>query len=653
MVKPETLELLKTKAPVIDYTIARELYEDIAFPALRDWKGNGLIFEKLLVPPPPPRQEGDPLPVRDRNTRTTYPLWVIREFARKKLGIYPEDTHVLATLATTHPWLCAHVSLKDASRVAYTPDSSSGDRDIQVVISIEKLLGRVYPYLPDHEIAIIAADHKAEMDSTIETITGDELVAVYDKAEGVAACMSKPLTEYSYPVRPTIAYKADNISMAVTRNSLTGEVTARAMLYCPTPEDKRYIRVYGSETLKRKLERSGYVAGTWHGAKFNTVKVDSNRYALPYLDGLGAMANGAQTSAVVLFDGVLTSVTYDTYTKVRNRLGVDYAVQATSTSGYCKLLNIDTASLTKTCAVSGETFNELDTEATDVWVNGAKGYAIASKVSHWSGANVVLNGVVCRVAISDTESTFSYRYDLWVDNTDAREYCRMVKLSEKYYGAVNQGWLSQTDLVKTSEGWIRQEDSITVINSSLSAEFWHKSLYDKKLHILVHNSNRSVNRKLYSVNTNEIVKIVGSTRAVVGYHNIVKDIHGVWQWTRLVSTRSYMGKPYFGTSFRELEDYIKELRIAYVCKNFNLGSLVEMLNELGWYPRKTDGTRYCTTSKGKLDQLRQYCWLNCEGETKEVFKRYDMMLVEANAVDYNLVAEAAPLPIGDQNGQTS
>lgn len=651
MTKDELFVLLSKKNPEMDDEVCRHIYDYIGGiePLVDPIGGRNFVWPHKMA--------------LASKAAMALPRWYIREQTRQALNVYPERTEILNKINSSYPWLCVHISKVDAKKVAYTPSSHDGERDAQIVVTMEKLLTRLYPHLPAHAVAEIAAEHHAESDDTLEILYGQDIVDVY--TSGVqGACMSKGGEAYTGKMNPTLCYIADNIGMAVVRD-LNGNITGRCMIYTPSPDDKRYIRVYNSKLLKRRLERNGFRAGTWNGAKFNTIGLNlegnPNHYLVPYLDGNGEMANGAVTSAVALIDGVLTCIDKEYYNRIYKMLGQDYVGIASSQYGAIRLRNIDTGSLTVTCALTGVQFNRLEEDHkrfySEVEIDGqrvgALGVALASAIRE-NRANLYTlklrdSGGTVEVLSQDSTKTFYHGGWHWLDNKECREYTGWQQLDIVLYPD-NREWYKK-DIVKVEEigTYILQEDSIAVIKQLEGQmpllNYQHKSTYDKTKHVLVHNPSRHTYKKVYAEKSSDmqIVKIHNGAKAVVDWHDIAKDVDGNWGLIRSMKSFEIANKVYYTRPDADLAPIKERMWNALIVSTgYRADVMIDYTYHIGEYPYGEDGRRlYAYDYQRKLNISVMRKWIN--GGTNKTLKQhlynFDVWQAECNAIDYTALEE--------------
>jgi hypothetical protein len=206
--------------------------------------------------------------------------WREREHERIQQGLYellPKEWKELSPI----PDHFAHVSVENTAMVAYTPDDTKGELDIQVRMKPGRYLAKFYPSLHPDKIRELAC----AVDKATEikfAVTADEIEAVY--LNGPNSCMAHPLDEYEGHIHPVRVYAGGDLSITYLGDPET-KVTARAVVW---QEKKQYYRIYGDrERLKPLLDAMGYaqVRG-FKGARISKIANENDGgYIMPYIDG--------------------------------------------------------------------------------------------------------------------------------------------------------------------------------------------------------------------------------------------------------------------------------------------------------------------------------------------------------------------------------
>ncbi len=264
-------------------------------------------------------------PVKTPDEAPVDDSWQKREKARFASGEYlPLRPMLKALVDAKYPLHFAHVSKKDASAIAFTPDANFGIADRQRRRSIR---GYLEDYFPNEDHAALIDEHE-EFFLTIDlkfATTADEIADVYmiydSDIEGVScSCMrhgydsEDPFDSedlFDTPVHPTAPYASPDLAIAYVAND-EGYTTARALVW---PEKKLYTRTYGAASrLLAALKRKGYrpSAGyyshyactssgntellTFEGARLTAIRIRGKdnqfesghkAFIMPYLDEMG------------------------------------------------------------------------------------------------------------------------------------------------------------------------------------------------------------------------------------------------------------------------------------------------------------------------------------------------------------------------------
>lgn len=323
----------------------------------------------------------------DTNYCTGDAWFVLREWIREKVGLYPEATSVLCYLRGVqglagHYW--PHISKSDPAMVAFTPDHTAGVNDRQVKTTIGKVLRRFLPLLSDEQVSLLEAQHRAELvDEFLVAETIEEVERIYTTMAGDSGCMRYKKNNWDFrDYHPSAVYARpqDGVRVAYLENA-SGLPIARTVIYDnpDDPTDKRYVRLYGAHTrLEAILKRKGYKVGGLLGAKLNALtdsRFDGHTtdlwgyYVLPYLDSpAGGTSNAFKGVDVYKQEGedflrvIDRSKTLKLDTIGENLWGDCSAVWAggQSTVGYVCLRDIPTKGHTFTCAISGTEYSAMD-----------------------------------------------------------------------------------------------------------------------------------------------------------------------------------------------------------------------------------------------------------------------------------------------------
>ena len=406
---------------------------------------------------------------------TLSPWWARREACRSVV-LY-KSTSTLDNLNRKFP-VFAHISLEDKTLVAYTPDSASGAQDRQSRGALSKLLARLQPLLSENTIRSHVEAHMAEADTKVTFYPSTEIPDKYAEFGNgsLGACMSNK--GFGSRVHPTKAYVGvEGLQLAVIKDS-EGKYIARSLVYCPSENDKRYIRCYGSPALKRWLENNGYVAGNLSGATLAThlslpSEVEEGdtgpfEYAVPYLDADGGMAKTIG-STVALIDGKIKVLTSEQRCIMQNN---SLPMGMGSAYGYVTLTNIPTDSVKLTSELSGKEVNPLVVNETLVRMYH-DGRTIKAFESELGEGYVEVRGV------------YAHKKDIveiggsnYINNTEMLAASGFIKLSAELYPD-DQGFKYSYQATDTAAGYVRKSDAVNYIDEEDDSTWVHKSLVPK------------------------------------------------------------------------------------------------------------------------------------------------------------------------------
>jgi hypothetical protein len=539
--------------------------------------------------------------------------WLLRERLRLRYGNY-DLTRTLKNVDARFPELAVHCSAKadDPAIVAYTPNPEAGERDAQVQISLGKLLRKLYPHVDDGMIAKAEAEHRAEMSDEIEFITGAEnFENAYLNAP--SACMSKSRGSYGLTdYHPTHVYDAPGVALAVTRNA-DGEINARSFVWVnPADEsDKRYIRIYGDEMLKRRLERRGFRCAGWEGVRLRRLVLsEHNGYVtvvMPYIDAPGHDSSGAKCGRRALLDGdALLMVSADTAVKVQRKIGMTVP-GCTSTSGKVAIpLTATLDALNEVCPITGVTF---DSDEGKQWVwrdeTALKAHPTARErlVSEgWMDANVYAPnlGTIHKMLVAPGSATFAHGGNRWLDQDYTRRWNSYLKLDPKYY---TEGWVQASSSLVEVEGsdglrW-RAEDAvsaITMVNGAATLTHVHRSTMGGLAEWqAVHRMNAKT--PLYAAKDVPVVLTRSKRRVVKGVHEVHELYDGTVDFTRNVTEVRWFNAMFFVPKGETIESIPLDRRVEGV-----VGDLKQRA--------RYAVSRYLITDEGErpdVDSFRLYC----------------------------------------------
>jgi hypothetical protein len=403
--------------------------------------------------------------------------WIVREHLRILWDVYdlPSSLHQV----TVHfPELAVHCKFdeEDPAAVFYTPDPQAGERDSQVRISLGRLMRKLYPQISDDTIRDLEASHRAERSNEIELLTGADLVEAYIK--GPSSCMAKPRSHWGDTLdgrHPAEVYDAPGFAMAVTRDG-SGKVNGRSLVWVnPADEnDKRYVRIYGDSSLKRRLERKGYRLAGLEGTRLKRIELsrqpDRTRYVsvlMPYLDYPGGNS-GEKAARTVVLDGEFIRVV--THEGALSRALRARGIAAPSAGGTDGAVNIPLQAcadaMYETCALTGERF-DASNGVVEVLVDGEVKFVKPGLDSQVEAAfplrevYTLVRGNV-RILRAKADQLVFDNGRKWVDNDENRTYCGFAKLAEGLYGP-NQ-WVKADQAYVADGGFVRKEDAVVIIS---------------------------------------------------------------------------------------------------------------------------------------------------------------------------------------------
>lgn len=253
-------------------------------------------------------------------------LWHIREAARFSSKDYIAVKYNSKTTADTKLQQALYANLshyvhmsKDApGYIAYTPDETHGKQDRRVKTTVGRYLKKFFPTLSDTEIRELtdAFRNRFGLEDVKIARTVEEITKVY--INGPNSCMSKnhddslsSRDQYGSHVHPAAIYAYPGVAVAYLERA--NKINSRAVIF-ENPDDsadRRFIRVYGDEVLRLKLEAMGFKQGSLVGAKLAKIiarRTDNavlhDTYVTPYIDD---MAGTGAYSLKVMDDHMLVT----------------------------------------------------------------------------------------------------------------------------------------------------------------------------------------------------------------------------------------------------------------------------------------------------------------------------------------------------------
>lgn len=615
-------------------------------------------------------------PVKGGMVQIPPPWWLKREWARIEGTIYPEPTTAIEALNNQNPQYALHISREDKNFIAYTPDKSFGERDAQLKTTLGKFIAKYYPHIKDDMVRDICAAHAGEISGEFELITGAAISEAYRELGNRGACMSYADDRYSGMAdhRPTDVYDMPNIALAVIRNS-DGSIKARAMVYTPSEDDKRYIRIYLDSQLETRLRRAGYRPGTWHGAEFKAIVVgasgDKDRVVLPYLDGNGA-AGGPAVSQVAYMGGKLLSVTSAMAVRIR-RVSPDSVVTATSTGGSVWLQNLVDGDFNKVCPMSGQTYNELTAETEKAYMDGKvvdilEGTALGP---FYYQVDTLYRRQSVSVWAARSEPTFkSSRYGRMIASPDAIVQYGLKKMHPTYYPEDSGDYIYLVGLYSADQQaykvcgnyLIKTVDAVAVIQmvdmdegGQTPKKVWiHQEEIDQT-YTKVHSEHAG--KPFYAKVGVPVEKTASGRKVVAGVHAVVRLVTGGLEFSRNTDEEYFMGQSFYvlkKDNNPAAFDGAKQAMISARLEEYMLKEN-QNLKQAMWtfagnycsYSLYIDGTVYYADEKREkhpsVEKLLESAQVRDSSYSKHMKYWYNMKLAEMSAVDYNLPQEV-PAP---------
>lgn len=481
--------------------------------------------------------------------------WWLREAMREKFGVYqPIDTSSVLQQLMAQRHLAQqfpHISLEDPARIAVTMSTEDGLRDKQTTISLGRWLRRNLIVISDATIQQLEATHRADISAELEilrTVAGVE--EAYTRMRGDSACMRYSKDHWGYDTHPSAVYASPGFGVAVVRDT-DGVIVARSVVYenPDDPADKRYVRVYGDATLKRRLERNGYVMAGTAGTVMDLYPTSiEHTYILPYLDWPGGPNGGSRNKAhraVVLREGklhILDEAGHGTvYAALRSR-DLDpsgYMGSGQSTSARITLRPLPDDLFTWQCIITGRTCDTLTDTAVLSYHNGTVGRALAWATEDWDVLTTRFGGKSSLVRFPVGTATFYAAGRTWADLPENREHNGYVKLDATLYPD-RQDWISKASTTTLPDGRVvLSEDCVVLQRASRGEDGMHTTFRLKsevsKDWVRLHKSSRFPGMAIYA----EPGSQHGVTRsgAKVGRHthDVVELFDGSLEFSRNVS----------------------------------------------------------------------------------------------------------------------
>lgn len=440
--------------------------------------------------------------------------WWVREMLRLKFGVYPsiEESSVIAACYANAFTIgyAPHVSVKDPGRIAVTMSPDDGARDKQTPISLGKWLRKVFPTMPDDAIQQAEATHRADISNELEVVrTAEEVEYVYTHMVGDTGCMRYAASYYGQSIHPSIVYSSPGYGVAVVRNA-AGGITARAVVWenPEDPQDKRYVRIYGDSTLKRRLERNGYRMTGLAGAPMQPHPLPEHGddwYVMPYLDAPGGRGSGVMDHIhhrVVLKGGQLVPVStseWDTFYRalVDAGLAAEHYGAATSTAGRVRLTPLPEDLFTYRCAISEGTYDRTVHKPVLVWLDGQARQVHPHHVpAQAMPGYAMVDGSRVECYIPCDVETFDHYGHMWPDTEHHRHRCGFARLSARYYPD-ETAWMRASSLIRLSDGEYAKPEDVVVVQMASGGAFRMKSEVQKDW-VRLHRSTQYPGKAVYA-----------------------------------------------------------------------------------------------------------------------------------------------------------
>lgn len=199
----------------------------------------------------------------------------------------------------------AHISIEFPEMVAYTPTIEHGIQDRQIRVRPGKYLEEFYGsknLMTRGEIQGYIEEMGAANQELQIARSPEDIVKIYSATDvGFSSCMqarNSPEYEWQRMVRrdpnryqhPVLVYGDSDLGVAY-RGTLDNP-KQRAVVW---PDQKQYVRIYGSGTLETLLERASYESvDSLDGARIRKVRHPNGGFYMPYVDGSGNCRESGQ-----------------------------------------------------------------------------------------------------------------------------------------------------------------------------------------------------------------------------------------------------------------------------------------------------------------------------------------------------------------------
>lgn len=383
------------------------------------------------------------------------PWWAVREALRLR-DLY-DTSEVLNTINKARP-IFAHVSLKDKTLVAYTPDRNAGLQDQQRITSLGKLLAQVYPLQTEDAARELIETHTAEVNTVVKFYDRSKISEIYLKVRGTGSksCMTSSGSQEAVKLYEDV----EGISIAVVERP-NGEIIARSLVY---EARKEFIRCYGSPALLKWFLKNGYKPGTHAGARFKVVTRPNypNEVYMPYLDCENGMSDTMHCS--VMRFKTKTEDFLLVLTPEQRHLAMKHSLRygTPGAGGSMLLAPTDNSSLAFTDPITGETKDYFkDTfETVKVWHEGAEVEVLES--TRVSGN---FNCICKKVWVKDTDIVW-LNGNPYINNDKEMEKLGLVKLDAEIYSSREILWVYSSLSAKVGDKTVLRSETSRVVSSA-------------------------------------------------------------------------------------------------------------------------------------------------------------------------------------------
>lgn len=172
-------------------------------------------------------------------------------------------------------------------------------RDKRTVMGFGRYVARFAPWNTPEQIKLSETSFRSALSSDFEIEHGTERIH-YWYTHGPSSCMSTPVSNYNGDEHALGIYDAPGWGIAFLRTSGDKDRASARSLVWVDPDDeskKHYIRVYGDDVLRVRLERKGFKNEIPYKAPLKYVSAkkstgNENHTWWPYMDSTNANRNG-------------------------------------------------------------------------------------------------------------------------------------------------------------------------------------------------------------------------------------------------------------------------------------------------------------------------------------------------------------------------